>query len=102
MEEMPDNELGDHTKRLRQACVKANYKKRKLMGHMDPNNDDNNPVTMERETLLPIEELGNIFSSSQQEQTVDVSSSFQQNDFDLDNDLGEYLNSLYTTDQGQN
>ena len=102
MEDMPDNELEDHTKRLRQAFVKANYKKRRLMGQMDPNNDANNSVTMERETLLPIEELGNIFSSSQQEQTVDVSSSFQQNDFDLDNDLGEYLNSLYTTDQGQN
>ncbi|KAJ7978432.1 RWP-RK domain-containing protein [Quillaja saponaria] len=32
LEEMPDLQLEDHTKRLRQACFKANYKKRKIMG----------------------------------------------------------------------
>ncbi|KAH7850877.1 hypothetical protein Vadar_004108 [Vaccinium darrowii] len=32
MEEAPDVQLEDKTKRLRQACFKANYKKRKLMG----------------------------------------------------------------------
>ncbi|KAK8584166.1 hypothetical protein V6N12_068414 [Hibiscus sabdariffa] len=31
VEEMPDLQLEDKTKRLRQACFKANYKKRKLM-----------------------------------------------------------------------
>ncbi|KAE8717430.1 hypothetical protein F3Y22_tig00110045pilonHSYRG00041 [Hibiscus syriacus] len=31
LEMMPDMELEDKTKRLRQACFKANYKKRKLM-----------------------------------------------------------------------
>ncbi|MED6222201.1 hypothetical protein PIB30_062091 [Stylosanthes scabra] len=31
LEEMPDIQLQDNTKRLRQACFKANYKKRKLM-----------------------------------------------------------------------
>ncbi|GAU38729.1 hypothetical protein TSUD_208400 [Trifolium subterraneum] len=31
VEEMPDMELEHRTKRLRQACFKANYKKRKLM-----------------------------------------------------------------------
>ncbi|WRX18992.1 RWP-RK domain - like 5 [Theobroma cacao] len=31
LEEMPDLQLEDKTKRLRQACFKANYKKRKLM-----------------------------------------------------------------------
>ncbi|KAE8668018.1 Protein RKD3 [Hibiscus syriacus] len=31
LESMPDMELDDKTKRLRQACFKANYKKRKLM-----------------------------------------------------------------------
>lgn len=31
LEEMPDMELDDRTKRLRQACFKANYKKRKMM-----------------------------------------------------------------------
>lgn len=30
MEEVPDLQLEDNTKRLRQACFKANYKKRKL------------------------------------------------------------------------
>ena len=30
LEEMPDLQLKDKTKRLRQACFKANYKKRKL------------------------------------------------------------------------
>ncbi|KAF7806198.1 protein RKD1-like [Senna tora] len=35
MEEMPDLQLEDNTKRLRQACFKANYKKRKLMGSME-------------------------------------------------------------------
>lgn len=31
MEEVPDLKLEDKTKRLRQACFKANYKKRKLV-----------------------------------------------------------------------
>ncbi|KAJ1401612.1 RWP-RK domain [Sesbania bispinosa] len=31
LEEMPDLELEENTKRLRQACFKANYKKRRLM-----------------------------------------------------------------------
>lgn len=35
MEEIPDMELEGQTKRLRQACFKANYKKRKLVGIMD-------------------------------------------------------------------
>lgn len=29
---MPDMQLENNTKRLRQACFKANYKKRKIMG----------------------------------------------------------------------
>nr|KYP47175.1 hypothetical protein KK1_031199 [Cajanus cajan] len=32
VEEMPDLQLDDNTRRLRQACLKANYKKRRLMG----------------------------------------------------------------------
>ncbi|XP_059285156.1 protein RKD1-like [Lycium ferocissimum] len=32
MEEIPDMELEEKTKRLRQACFKANFKRRKLMG----------------------------------------------------------------------
>ncbi|CAN6585158.1 unnamed protein product [Malus baccata var. baccata] len=32
LEEAPDMQLEDNTKRLRQACFKANYKKRKVMG----------------------------------------------------------------------
>ncbi|GMQ10647.1 hypothetical protein CsSME_00053569 [Camellia sinensis var. sinensis] len=35
MEEDPDMQLEDGTKRLRQACFKANYKKRKLTGKMN-------------------------------------------------------------------
>ncbi|KAL3819410.1 hypothetical protein ACJIZ3_005315 [Penstemon smallii] len=35
MEELPDLQLEDKTKRLRQACFKANYKRRKLMGLVD-------------------------------------------------------------------
>jgi len=35
LEEMPDVDLEDNTKRLRQACFKANYKKRKL-GQREP------------------------------------------------------------------
>ncbi|KAK3036236.1 hypothetical protein RJ639_030778 [Escallonia herrerae] len=34
MEVVPDMQLEDKTKRLRQACFKANYKKRKIMGMM--------------------------------------------------------------------
>ncbi|KAK7292205.1 hypothetical protein RIF29_07981 [Crotalaria pallida] len=36
LEEMPDMQLEDTTKRLRQACFKASYKKRKLMEQMEP------------------------------------------------------------------
>lgn len=35
LEEIPDLQLEDNTKRLRQACFKANYKKRKLMGMVE-------------------------------------------------------------------
>ncbi|GAB4860748.1 hypothetical protein Ancab_035911 [Ancistrocladus abbreviatus] len=35
MEEIPDMQLEDQTKRLRQACFKANYKKRRLLNIMD-------------------------------------------------------------------
>ncbi|GER30031.1 P-loop containing nucleoside triphosphatehydrolases superfamily protein [Striga asiatica] len=35
LEEIPDMEMEDTTKRLRQAFSKANYKKRKLMGAVD-------------------------------------------------------------------
>lgn len=35
MEEVPDMQLEDKTKRLRQACFKASYKKRKLTGMVD-------------------------------------------------------------------
>ena len=35
LEEMPDMQLEHKTKRLRQACFKANYKKRKLVGMAD-------------------------------------------------------------------
>lgn len=34
MEENPEMELTERTKRLRQACFKANYKRRRLM-HSD-------------------------------------------------------------------
>lgn len=35
MEEMPDIQLEEKTKKLRQACFKANYKKRKLSEVVD-------------------------------------------------------------------
>lgn len=38
MEEIPDLKLADNTKRLRQACFKANYKKRKTMGKRSSTN----------------------------------------------------------------
>ncbi|KAL8548978.1 hypothetical protein ACS0TY_008029 [Phlomoides rotata] len=41
MEEIPDMQLEDKTKRLRQAFFKANYKKRKLMGMVN----DSSPKT---------------------------------------------------------
>ncbi|CAK9158663.1 unnamed protein product [Ilex paraguariensis] len=37
MEKIPDKQLEEKTKRLRQACFKANYKKKKLMGMMESN-----------------------------------------------------------------
>ncbi|CAL1366385.1 unnamed protein product [Linum trigynum] len=36
IERAPDMELTDKTKRLRQACFKANYKKRRLYNHIAP------------------------------------------------------------------
>ncbi|XP_034672872.1 protein RKD1-like [Vitis riparia] len=49
MEEMPDLQLEDKTKRLRQAYFKANYKKRKLMDMMDSSqsSSNSNPQTVE-------------------------------------------------------
>ena len=34
MEEVPAMQLDEKTKRLRQACFKANYKKKRFMGRM--------------------------------------------------------------------
>lgn len=34
IEEFPDLEFGDKTKRLRQACFKANYNRRRLLSSM--------------------------------------------------------------------
>ena len=41
MEEMPDLQLETRTKRLRQACFKANYKKRKLINNINYDNNIN-------------------------------------------------------------
>ena len=48
LEEVPDMQLEDNTKRLRQACFKANYKKRKLMGMVDSQSfSSSNPASMD-------------------------------------------------------
>lgn len=47
MEEVPDMQMEDNTKRLRQACFKANYKKRKLM----ENNDSQSLHTSREKTV---------------------------------------------------
>ncbi|KAL0416628.1 UNVERIFIED_CONTAM: protein RKD2 [Sesamum latifolium] len=44
MEEIPDLQLEDKTKRLRQACFKANYKKRKLMGMVEDSSNSSAAV----------------------------------------------------------
>lgn len=43
MEDLPDMQLENKTKRLRQACFKANYKKRKIISM-------NHPVMMESQS----------------------------------------------------
>lgn len=52
VEEMPDLELEENTKRLRQACFKANYKKRRLMVMrlMEPQSSfsDNNATSIDK------------------------------------------------------
>ncbi|KAJ4973258.1 hypothetical protein NE237_006432 [Protea cynaroides] len=45
MEVMPDIQLGENTKKLRQACFKSNYKKKKFMGMVEVDLDSS--VTME-------------------------------------------------------
>ena len=49
MEEMPDLQLEGNTKRLRQACFKANYKKRKLMGSFMESETERNEYNYEDE-----------------------------------------------------
>ncbi|XP_075521120.1 protein RKD1 [Primulina tabacum] len=65
LEEIPDLQLEDKTKRLRQACFKANYKKRRLMGSVadsssksinDPSNFDQNTPNSSFHTLLDADE----------------------------------------------
>ncbi|KAI3440602.1 uncharacterized protein J3R85_003374 [Psidium guajava] len=51
MEEIPDIQLEDKTKRLRQACFKANYKKRKLIGPMDSGSTSRSSPTAEDEGM---------------------------------------------------
>ncbi|XVE54784.1 hypothetical protein DITRI_Ditri03aG0110000 [Diplodiscus trichospermus] len=46
LEEMPDMQLEDKTKRLRQACFKANYKKRKLMAMESESSSGGSPACL--------------------------------------------------------
>ncbi|KAI3463972.1 hypothetical protein Pfo_020635 [Paulownia fortunei] len=67
MEEIPDMELEDKTKRLRQACFKANYKKRRLMGMMmdtcSESASTSNPASVDENTENCCEEELNSFFS---------------------------------------
>ncbi|XP_073138149.1 protein RKD4-like [Henckelia pumila] len=58
MEEIPDLQLEDKTKRLRQACFKANYKRRRLMGgnvadSSSKSIDNNNPSSSNSDQNTP-------------------------------------------------
>ncbi|XP_073294282.1 uncharacterized protein [Primulina huaijiensis] len=66
MEEIPDLQLEDKTKRLRQVCFKANYKKRRLAGRSvadsssksfdNPSNSDQNTPSSGFHTLVDADE----------------------------------------------
>uniref|UniRef100_A0A2C9UJU2 RWP-RK domain-containing protein n=1 Tax=Manihot esculenta TaxID=3983 RepID=A0A2C9UJU2_MANES len=65
VEETPDMQLENKTKRLRQACFKANYKKRRLMGMIDkPSSSSSSTITnkMMNEDEENIEEYEEIIS----------------------------------------
>ncbi|KAL1541623.1 protein NLP1-like [Salvia divinorum] len=54
MEEIPDLQLEEKTKRLRQAFFKANYKKRKLMGRIESSSKTAEPTALPHQNALTL------------------------------------------------
>ncbi|KAK4485538.1 hypothetical protein RD792_008180 [Penstemon davidsonii] len=69
MEEIPDMQLEDKTKRLRQACFKANYKRRKLMGLVD--GSSSKPSSTNKTTNIINSCSSNISSNIDKEDYID-------------------------------
>ncbi|KAL2935192.1 Protein RKD1 [Bienertia sinuspersici] len=69
MEEKPDLQLETRTKRLRQACFKANYKKRKLMNNNLNNYDMISPQFLSASTS--IDDNVNVYGISKDDEYVD-------------------------------
>nr|XP_027122331.1 protein RKD3-like [Coffea arabica] len=71
LEEIPHLQLEDNTKRLRQACFKANYKKRKLMGMVkeSPSHSGVNPHEV---NALAIPDFGSRVDDDQQEEELKI------------------------------
>ena len=71
LEEIPHLQLEDNTKRLRQACFKANYKKRKLMGMVkeSPSHSGVNPREV---NALATPDFGSRVDDDQQEEELKI------------------------------
>lgn len=71
LEEIPDLQLEDNTKRLRQACFKANYKKRKLMG-MVKESQSPSGVNHHEVNALATPDFGSRSDDDQQEEELKI------------------------------
>lgn len=85
VEEAPDVQLDDTTKRLRQACFKANYKKRKLRT-MDSDYDHHHQSGLNNKKYC---EISMRYSSSSQHNCDD-----QTHDLEEDHEEDEEIKSL--------
>lgn len=70
LEEVPDMQLEDKTKKLRQACFKANYKKRKLMGKEEPQSQSPSGVNPNTDYTTPHGGFNEKYSDDEQEDEI--------------------------------
>ncbi|KAH6797338.1 RWP-RK domain-containing protein [Perilla frutescens var. hirtella] len=77
LEEIPDMQLEDKTKRLRQSFFKANYKKRKLMGMIDSSSSSKTAASTSRSDVALSDENAANFSGSREVDDVDEDEEFK-------------------------
>lgn len=88
-------ELGHGTKRLRQACFKANYKRRKLLGFMESQNDHSfvdHSVNHQSLDMIACDNQASIYTNDEHDEEDEEIKSLLYDSFSSDSMLLQILN----------